>query len=101
MGAGVAEVFLGAKYNSAFGPMVLAGIGGVLVEALADVRMAPAPIAPADARALFAGLELHLLLTGLRGKPAADLNAAVDALVRLSWMVADLGPRLVESDMNR
>lgn len=100
MGTGVAEIFLGAKCDPAFGPMVLAGIGGVLVEALGDVRMAPAPIAPADARALFAGLGLHALLTGLRGKPPADLDAAVDALVRLSWLVADLGPRLVELDVN-
>ena len=100
MGRGEVEVFLGATHDASFGPMVLAGIGGVLVEALGDVRMAPAPIAPDDARALFAGLKLFPLLTGLRGRPPADLDAAVDALVRLSWLAADLGPRLVELDVN-
>jgi len=100
MGQGEVEIFLGARHDPAFGPMVLAGIGGVLVEALGDVQTAPAPIAPEDARALFERLRLRALLHGLRGKPPADLDAAVEALVRLSWLAADLGPRLVELDVN-
>jgi acetyl-CoA synthetase (ADP-forming) len=40
------------------------------------------------------------VLAGVRGRPALDLNAAADALVRLSWLAADLGPRLVEMDLN-
>jgi len=100
MARGEVEAFLGATHDAGFGPMVLAGIGGVLVEALHDVRMAPAPITADDARALFKSLKLAPLLHGLRGRPPADLDAAVEALVRLSWLAADLGPRLVELDVN-
>ncbi|MBR0650897.1 CoA-binding protein, partial [Roseomonas terrae] len=97
---GEAELFLGATHDPQFGPMVLAGAGGVLVEFLKDVATAPAPLSLADARALIAGLRVAPLLGGLRGRPAADIDAAADALMRLSWLAADLGPRLAELDIN-
>ena len=62
--------------------------------------MAPAPLSAADALALIEGLRVAPLLRGLRGRPAADLGAAADALMRLSWLAADLGPRLAELDIN-
>ena len=40
------------------------------------------------------------MLAGVRGRPALDVDAAVEALVRLSWLAADLGERLVEPDLN-
>ena len=100
MARGEAELFLGATCDPQFGPMVLVGAGGVLVEFLQDVRTAPAPLALPDARALIEGLRAAPLLHGLRGRPPADIDAAADALMRLSWLAADLGPRLVEFDMN-
>jgi acetyl-CoA synthetase (ADP-forming) len=45
-------------------------------------------------------LALWPVLEGVRGRPALDVGAAVEALVRLSWLAADLGPRLVELDLN-
>ncbi|MBR0680211.1 acetate--CoA ligase family protein [Roseomonas eburnea] len=100
MARGEAELFLGATHDPQFGPMVLAGAGGVLVEFLHDVRMAPAPLSAADARALIEGLRVAPVLRGLRGRPGSDVEAAAEALVRLSWLAADLGPRLVELDVN-
>lgn len=100
MARGEAEFFLGATHDPQFGPMVLAGAGGVLVEFLHDVRTAPAPLSAAEARALIEGLRVAPLLRGLRGRPAADIAAAADALLRLSWLAADLGPRLAELDVN-
>ena len=79
---------------------MLVGFGGVLVEVLADVQLAPAPLRPADAEAMLRRLKLWPVLAGVRGRPALDVAAAVDALVRLSWLAADLGPRLVEMDLN-
>jgi acetyl-CoA synthetase (ADP-forming) len=79
--------------------MVLVGAGGLLVEVLQDVRMAPAPISHVQARAMIEGLRIAPVLAGLRGRPA-DVAAAADALARLSWLAADLGPRLVELDIN-
>lgn len=100
MARGEAELFLGATNDPQFGPMVLAGAGGVLVEFLQDVRTVPAPISPAGARAVIEDLRVAPLLHGLRGRPAADVAVAAEALSRLSWLVADLGPRLAELDVN-
>jgi acetyl-CoA synthetase (ADP-forming) len=99
MARGEAELFLGATHDPQFGPMVLVGAGGVLVEVLQDVRMAPAPVSPAQARAMIEALRIAPVLAGRRGRPA-DLAAAADALSRLSWLAADLGPRLVTLDIN-
>ncbi|NMJ43555.1 acetate--CoA ligase family protein [Roseomonas sp. JC162] len=100
MARGEAELFLGATQDPQFGPMVLAGAGGVLVEFLQDVTMAPAPLTLSEARAMIEGLRVAPLLRGLRGRPPADIDAAADALMRLSWLAADLGPRLAELDVN-
>jgi acetyl-CoA synthetase (ADP-forming) len=97
---GVAELILGARHDPEYGPMVLAGLGGVLVEVLRDVQSAPAPLSAADAEAMLRRLRLWPVLAGVRGRPVADIAAAADALVRLSWLAADLGPRLAELDIN-
>jgi acetyl-CoA synthetase (ADP-forming) len=100
MAQGEAELILGARHDPDFGPMVLVGAGGVLVEVLRDVQLAPAPLRPADARAMLERLAIAPVLAGVRGRPALDVEAAAEALVRLSWLAADLGPRLVEMDLN-
>ncbi|MDN3563949.1 acetate--CoA ligase family protein [Paeniroseomonas aquatica] len=100
MARGEAELILGARWEPGFGPLVLIGFGGVLVEVLADVQLASAPLRPADAESMLRRLKLWPVLAGVRGRPALDVAAAVDALVRLSWLAADLGPRLVEMDLN-
>jgi acetyl-CoA synthetase (ADP-forming) len=46
------------------------------------------------------GLRLWPVLAGARGRAKLDVAAVVDALVRLSWLGHDLGPRLVELDVN-
>lgn len=97
---GVAELILGLRYDADFGPQLLVGFGGVLVEVLKDFRLAAVPLSPAAAGALLDGLRLRPLLDGVRGKPAADVAAVVDAIVRLSWLAADLGARLQELDVN-
>jgi acetyl-CoA synthetase (ADP-forming) len=96
---GAAELFLGATHDPQFGPMVMVGAGGVLVEVLQDLRMAAAPVSRAQARAMIGALRIAPVLEGLRGQPA-DIDAAAAALERLSWLAADLGPRLVTLDIN-
>lgn len=102
---GVAELILGARYDPAYGPLLLVGFGGVLVEALRDVQVAVAPVSAAAAAAMLRRLALWPVLAGdgAHGPatPApADVAAAVDAAVRLSWLAADAGPRLAEMDLN-
>ncbi|MBM3585135.1 MAG: CoA-binding protein [Alphaproteobacteria bacterium] len=100
MARGEAELILGLNHDPQFGPMVLAGFGGIHAELLADTALAPAPVSPARAEAMLRGLRLWPLLDGARGRPKLDVAAVVDALVRLSWLGHDLGPRLVELDVN-
>ena len=71
-----------------FGPVVLAGLGGVVAEALADVAIAPAPLSIGEAGALADELSGRPLLDGFRGGPVADRAA-------LGAVLAALGDLLV------
>ncbi len=97
---GEAEVIVGARRDPHFGPIVLVGLGGIAVEILKDVAVAPAPVSPARARAMLAALRGAPLLAGARGRPPLDVDAIVDALVRISWLAADLGSRLIDVEVN-
>ena len=97
---GEAEVIIGVRRDPQFGPIVLVGLGGIAVEIIGDVAMAPAPVTAARAREMIDRLKLAPLLKGARGKPVLDIGAVADAIVRLSWLAADLGPRLVDLEIN-
>ncbi|NWQ43412.1 acetate--CoA ligase family protein [Bacillus sp. EB106-08-02-XG196] len=94
------EVIAGAKVDPMFGPVVMVGSGGVLVELLQDVSLRLAPISHQDAREMIAETKLSKLLSGYRGKPEADQEALVDALVRLSHFAADHQAYLREVEIN-
>jgi acetyl-CoA synthetase (ADP-forming) len=98
--AGEAEVIAGARRDPQFGPVVLVGLGGIAVEILKDVALAPAPVSAARARALIDSLAAAPLLRGARGRPPLDVDAVVDAVLRISWLAADLGPRLIDLEVN-
>jgi acetate---CoA ligase (ADP-forming) len=97
--AGV-EIALGIVNDPQFGPLVLVGAGGVLVEVLKDRRLALPPLDEARARAIVDRLEIRPLLDGVRGEPAADLEALTRAIVALAWLAHDLGEHLEALDAN-
>ncbi len=66
---GDAEVIVGARRDPHFGAIVLVGLGGIAVEILKDVALAPAPVSAGRARAMLASLRAAPLLTGARGRP--------------------------------
>src|SRR5690606_5716447 len=94
------ELIVGCRWDAQFGPVVIIGSGGVLVEILSDVQMAVAPISAAHAQRLIARLRIAPVLAGARGRPTADIAALADAIARLSTLAAALGPRLTELDIN-
>jgi len=98
-GQGV-ELAFGALDDPQFGPIVMVGAGGVLIETLADRRFALAPFDTATAHRLLDGLRVRSLLDGKRGSPRADLDAVADALARFSVLAADLGGLFEEIDAN-
>jgi len=99
MASGV-EMILGAVNDPHFGPYVMVGLGGVLTEVLHDVSHRYAPITADDARDMLAELKGAKILDGYRGAPPADVDAIVDALVRLSCLISDHQDRIVEIDVN-
>jgi acyl-CoA synthetase (NDP forming) len=93
------ECVVGAFRDPQFGPVVMFGRGGVDVEAVGDVAFRLAPVDAAEARAMTAEIRAHRLLGAVRGRPARDVDAAVDVLVRLSELMADIDA-LAELDVN-
>ena len=99
MVAGGQEVIIGMKRDPAFGPLIMFGLGGVYVEALADVSFRLAPLSPQDAQEMIGEVRASKLLAGLRGAPPADRSALVDAIVRIGQLAADF-PEITELDVN-
>lgn len=100
MATGAAEVIVGARLDPQFGPVVLVGAGGVLVEVLHDVQLGLAPLGPAAAEALLRRLRFWPVLAGVRGRPALDIAAVADVVSRVSWLISEHRPRLTELDLN-
>src|SRR5690606_27644072 len=94
------EVICGARWDAAFGPTVLFGTGGVNVELFRDVAIRPAPLTREEALAMVDEVKGAVLLRGFRGRPAADVEAVADILVRLSLLIAGAGGRIAEIDLN-
>jgi acyl-CoA synthetase (NDP forming) len=93
------EVLLGANRDEAFGPVVAFGAGGVWAEVLEDVALRVAPISPKEARRQIEETRFGRILQGVRGQPAADLEALSRALSALSHLM-DRFPQLQELDLN-
>ncbi len=94
------EVILGIKCDANWGPLLMVGLGGVLVEALGDVALAPVPLDHAGARALLGRLKGAQILGPHRGSPPADIDALIELMVRLSQLAADLADEITEIDLN-
>jgi acetate---CoA ligase (ADP-forming) len=97
--AGV-ELALGIVRDNELGPLIVVGAGGVLVELLADRVVALPPVPDTMARELVNGLRVRALLAGVRGAPAADMDALVGAITGLSALAVELGDELDALDVN-
>ena len=100
MVSGGVEVIVGARRDPLFGPVVLVGLGGVLVELFKDISMHLAPVTPEIARGIIAELKALPLLTGYRGKPEADVEALAEAVAVISRFAADNADALVSVEVN-
>lgn len=94
------EVMVGARRDPVFGPLVLVGLGGVLVELVKDVEVELAPITPPEALGMLNRLKASAVLKGFRGNPPVDLDALADILCRVSELAADQADRIEEFDIN-
>jgi acetyltransferase len=98
--AGGTEMIAGVKSDPLVGPAVVCGFGGVLVEVMRDVAVRVPPIDAGDARDMLAELRGAALLGGVRGRPAADVAALADVLVRIAALADAYRDRLRALDLN-
>lgn len=94
------EVILGVHRDPCWGPLLMVGLGGVLVEALNDVALAPVPLDRDGARALIGRLKGAALLGAHRGAPPADVDALADLMVKLSQLASDHADAIAAIDLN-
>jgi acyl-CoA synthetase (NDP forming) len=94
------EMVVGARVDPLFGPLVMVGLGGILVELLHDTALAPAPVTHDEALALLAELKGARLLDGFRGMPRVDRYRLADVICRVSAVAADHRDAIAELDVN-
>ena len=94
------EVILGVNRDPTWGLLLMVGLGGVMVEALDDVLLAPVPLDAAGARALIGRLKAAAVFGRYRGLPPADVDALADLMVRLSQFAADHADEIDSIDLN-
>ncbi len=90
---------MGLKRDPQFGPVLVAGAGGIYTEVLKDVARALVPVNREMALHLLESLKIAPILTGVRGQAGVDLNALAAALVNLSRLAVDY-PEIRELDLN-
>ena len=93
------EVIVGMNRDPHFGPLMMFGLGGIYVEALKDVAFRVAPFDRRDAGEMVSEIQAYNLLRGVRGERPSDLEALIEALLRLSQLAMDF-PEIAEFDIN-
>ena len=94
------EVILGINRDPTWGPLLVVGLGGVLVEAVGDVAVATVPLDITTARALIGRLKGAQVFGPYRGVPPADVDALAELMVRLSQFAAEFADDIAQIDLN-
>jgi acyl-CoA synthetase (NDP forming) len=95
-----AEIMIGATIDPQFGPLIVAGIGGVMVELLKDSALELAPVTKLEARAMLGRLRSQKVLEGFRGAEPVDQEKLANIIVRLSEFADDQRELIAELDVN-
>jgi acyl-CoA synthetase (NDP forming) len=96
----VAELIVGVARDEQFGPYLLVGGGGILVELMKDSKSLLLPTSRAQVLQALGQLKCAPLLNGFRGASPADLNAAVDVILAVAGMVEHDPASIIELDIN-
>jgi acetate---CoA ligase (ADP-forming) len=94
------EIIVGAHTDPLYGPMLVVGAGGILVELIKDVAVRLLPVIPDDVRAMLAELRVTRLLQGFRGRPAGNIEALVRAICGLADVYLDHRHLLHDLEIN-
>ena len=94
------EMVVGARNDPLFGPLIVVGLGGILVEVLNDTALSPAPLSVAEAEALLRQLKGVKLLEGFRGMPGVNMQRLSQIVSDVSRFAADHQDTVAELDVN-
>lgn len=93
------EVILGMNRDPRFGPLMMFGMGGIMVEVLKDVSFYLAPLTAEEAKQMLINTRTYRMLEGVRGEKGVDIDAIAEGLQRLSQLVTEF-PQIQEMDIN-
>ena len=93
------EIIIGMSKDAQFGPVIMFGLGGILVEILKDVSFRIVPLAKRDAREMIRDIKGYPVLEGYRGQPPSDVAALEDMILKVSAFV-ERTPVIKELDLN-
>ncbi len=94
------ELIIGTNTDDDFGPVILFGIGGVLVEAIKDVVFRMCPTTKEQSLEAINEIKAKVLLEGFRGLPTVDKDALADLIVQLSKLAWEYKDDILEMDIN-
>ena len=94
------EAIAGARDDALYGPMLLVGAGGILVELVKDAALKMLPVSADDISSMIDGLKLSNLLKGYRGKPPADIGALEQAISGLAKFYLDHRAAIADIEIN-
>ena len=93
------EIIVGGMRDPLFGPCVMLGLGGVLVEAIADIAFRLAPLDERDAQEMINNIRAQRIFDAVRGEPAADRGALIKVLMAVGQILIK-HPRIAQIDVN-
>ncbi|WP_408999032.1 acetate--CoA ligase family protein [Syntrophus buswellii] len=93
------EFFVGGRQDPVFGPVVVAGLGGIFLEIFRDTAVRIAPVTRNEALDMLSGLQAWPILQGRRGQAPRDVEALADLICRVAALLVD-APRIAEIDLN-
>lgn len=93
------EVIVGMNRDPQFGPIILFGLGGIMVEIFQDVSIRLLPLTKDEALSMIREIKGYGLITGYRGQPAVDEQAMADCLMAVA-RISENYPEIVEIDLN-
>jgi succinyl-CoA synthetase beta subunit len=96
----VAEAIVGILVDRYFGPAVVFGLGGIMVEILKDRALGIPPLTRGEAREMIERTRASQLLHGFRGSPQADLEALTETLIRVGRLAVDWAGKIEALDIN-
>ena len=93
------EVIIGMSKDAQFGPVLMFGLGGIMVEVLKDVAFRLVPVTIRDAQEMIREIKGYPLLQGYRGQEPADIHFLEQLIVKVSDFI-EQNPHIEELDLN-